>query len=67
MVSAYNPWNLVAKVGIGLVGVSSILAGEGSQTVKVSTADMIMGMGLIVASQVPANFNDTHYATIQKL
>ena len=38
-------------VGISLVGVSSVLSGEGSQTVKVSTEQMVAGMMLIVASQ----------------
>jgi len=34
------------------VGMSSVLSGEGSSTHKVSTEDMLLGMGLIVASQV---------------
>ncbi|GBF91089.1 hypothetical protein Rsub_04758 [Raphidocelis subcapitata] len=37
--------------GIGLVGMSSIFSGEGSSTHPVSTDQMLMGMGLIVASQ----------------
>ena len=43
----------VAQVGIALVGVSSLLSGEGSAQVVVSTEEMLLGMGLIVASQVP--------------
>ena len=39
------------KVGICLVGVSSILSGEGSSTHAVSQREMLLGMGLIVASQ----------------
>jgi hypothetical protein len=35
-----------------MVGLSSVLSGEGSSTHKVSTEDMLLGMGLIVASQV---------------
>ena len=40
------------QVGISLVGMSSLLSGEGSSTHQVSTRDMLMGMGLIIASQV---------------
>lgn len=43
---------LFLQVGIGLVGMSSIFSGEGSSTHVVSTEQMLMGMGLIVASQV---------------
>lgn len=39
------------QVGICLVGLASVLSGEGSQTHAVSTGDMLLGMGLIVASQ----------------
>ena len=39
------------QVGIGMVGCSSLLSGEGSSTHPVSTEQMLMGMGLIVASQ----------------
>jgi hypothetical protein len=39
-------------VGITLVGLSSVLSGEGSQTHVVSVPQMLLGMGLIVASQV---------------
>ena len=35
------------------MGVSSLLSGEGSAQVVVSTEEMLLGMGLIVASQVP--------------
>jgi hypothetical protein len=42
------------QVGISLVGMSSVLSGEGSSTHKVSTEEMLLGMGLIVASQVTA-------------
>ncbi|KAI3438585.1 hypothetical protein D9Q98_001009 [Chlorella vulgaris] len=38
-------------VGIGLVGVSSILSGEGSASHSVSKEAMLTGMGLIIASQ----------------
>lgn len=40
------------QVGISLVGLSSLLSGEGSAQVIVSQAEMLLGMGLIVASQV---------------
>lgn len=40
------------QVGISMVGLSSVLSGEGSSTHKVSTEEMLLGMGLIVASQV---------------
>ena len=40
------------QVGISLVGTSSILSGEGSRTHVVSTQQMLMGMGLIITSQV---------------
>ena len=40
------------QVGIALVGMSSIFSGEGSSTHVVSTEQMLMGMGLIVLSQV---------------
>ena len=40
------------QVGIGLVGMSSLLAGQGSAQVEVSPSKMLLGMGLIVASQV---------------
>ncbi len=39
-------------MGITLVGLSSVLSGEGSQTHVVSVPQMLLGMGLIVASQV---------------
>jgi len=42
---------LCCVVGIGMVGCSSLLSGEGSSTHPVSTEQMLMGMGLIVASQ----------------
>ncbi len=34
-----------------MVGLASVLSGEGSQTHAVSTGEMLTGMGLIVASQ----------------
>ena len=34
-----------------MVGLASVLSGEGSPTHAVSTGDMLLGMGLIVASQ----------------
>eukprot|EP00775_Hariotina_reticulata_P005859 gene5859-6100_t len=42
---------LCCAIGISLVGMSSVLSGEGSSTHKVSTEEMLMGMGLIVMSQ----------------
>ena len=39
------------QVGILMVGLASVLSGEGSQTHVVSTGEMLTGMGLIVASQ----------------
>lgn len=39
-----------------MVGLSSVLSGEGSSTHKVSTEDMLLGMGLIVASQVGSDY-----------
>ncbi|EIE24529.1 hypothetical protein COCSUDRAFT_65401 [Coccomyxa subellipsoidea C-169] len=38
-------------VGIGLVGMSSVLHGGGSTQVEISPEQMLLGMGLIVASQ----------------
>ncbi|GAQ82300.1 hypothetical protein KFL_001070060 [Klebsormidium nitens] len=38
-------------VGISLVGVASLMSGEGSATHPVTPAQMLLGMGLIVASQ----------------
>jgi hypothetical protein len=35
-----------------MVGLSSIMSGEGSSTHAVSTDQMLLGMGLIIASQV---------------
>jgi hypothetical protein len=46
------PCPCAVQVGISFVGLSSVLSGEGSSTHKVSTEEMLMGMGLIVASQV---------------
>jgi len=43
---------LLLQAGICMVGMSSVLSGEGSSTHKVSTDEMLMGMGLIVLSQV---------------
>ena len=40
-----------AQAGITLVGLSSVLSGEGSQTHVVSVPQMLLGMGLIVGSQ----------------
>jgi hypothetical protein len=40
------------QAGICMVGMSSVLSGEGSSTHKVSTEEMLLGMGLIVMSQV---------------
>ena len=34
-----------------MVGLSSILSGGGSQTHVITTGDMLLGMGLVVASQ----------------
>jgi hypothetical protein len=41
-------------VGISLVGMSSLLSGQGSAQVEVTPEQMLLGMGLIVASQVCA-------------
>ena len=40
------------QAGITLVGTSSLLGGEGSSTHEISPQKMILGMGLIIASQV---------------
>lgn len=40
------------QVGIALVGTSSLLGGEGSATHEISPQKMLLGMGLIIASQV---------------
>ena len=40
------------QAGITLVGSSSLLSGEGSSTHTVSPQKMLLGMGLIIASQV---------------
>ncbi|CAK0787430.1 hypothetical protein CVIRNUC_010650 [Coccomyxa viridis] len=42
---------LCCVIGIALVGMSSLLGGEGSAQVEVSPSKMLLGMGLIVASQ----------------
>ncbi len=42
----------LVQIGIALVGTSSLLAGEGSSTHEISPQKMILGMGLIIASQV---------------
>lgn len=39
------------QAGICMVGLSSILSGGGSQTHVITTGDMLLGMGLVVASQ----------------
>ena len=39
------------QAGITLVGLSSVLSGEGSQTHVVSVPQMLLGMGLIIGSQ----------------
>ena len=44
----------MVQIGIALVGMSSLLGGEGSAQVEVSPSKMLLGMGLIVASQVSA-------------
>lgn len=48
--------HVTAQVGIALVGMSSLLSGEGSAQVDVSPGKMLLGMGLIVASQVSLQF-----------
>lgn len=40
------------QVGIMLVGLSSVLSGEGSSTHEISPQKMLLGMALIVMSQV---------------
>ena len=47
---------IIMQVGIALVGMSSLLSGEGSAQVEVSPEKMLLGMGLIVASQVSLLF-----------
>ena len=42
------------QVGIAVVGMSSLLAGHGGSQV-VSSSEMLTGMALIVASQVPSH------------
>eukprot|EP00879_Flechtneria_rotunda_P007740 GHRR01008113.1.p1 GENE.GHRR01008113.1~~GHRR01008113.1.p1 ORF type:complete len:344 (+),score=105.70 GHRR01008113.1:147-1178(+) len=42
---------LCCVTGISMVGLSSVLSGEGSSTHEVSTQAMLLGMGLIVLSQ----------------
>ncbi len=52
-------------MGITLVGLSSVLSGEGSQTHVVSVPQMLLGMGLIVASQArgaPTHATAAHHA-----
>ena len=39
------------QAGICMVGLSSILSGGGSETHVITTGDMLLGMGLVVASQ----------------
>ncbi len=39
------------QVGITLVGSSSLLSGEGSQTLPVTQEQMLIGMALIIISQ----------------
>ena len=46
-----------AQMGITLVGLSSVLSGEGSQTHLVSVPQMLLGMGLIIASQARSLLN----------
>ena len=43
--------NAAVQVGICLVGLSSVLSGEGSATQKIATGEMLLGMGLIIGSQ----------------
>lgn len=45
-------------MGIGLVGMSSVLHGGGSTQVEISPEQMLLGMGLIVASQVSMHHHD---------
>lgn len=52
---SYNVANstvCAVQIGITLVGTSSLLGGEGSSTHDISPQKMLLGMGLIVASQV---------------
>lgn len=42
---------LCCVAGIGLVGCSSVLSGEGSATQKIAPYEMLIGMGLIIGSQ----------------
>lgn len=47
--------DVLLQAGITLVGSSSLLSGEGSSTHPVSPQKMLLGMGLIIASQVLLN------------
>lgn len=48
----YHLWGLACCVaGISLVGLSSLMSGQGSATQVVSTDQMLLGMGLIILSQ----------------
>lgn len=50
------------QIGITLVGTSSLLGGEGSSTHDISPQKMLLGMGLIVASQVSTTrYMATHH------
>lgn len=42
---------LCCIIGITMVGSASLMSGEGSSTMVVTTEQMLMGMGLIIASQ----------------
>ena len=44
--------SISVQVGIMLVGLSSVLSGEGSSTHEISPQKMLLGMALIVMSQV---------------
>ena len=44
--------SISVQIGIMLVGLSSVLSGEGSSTHQISPQKMLLGMALIVMSQV---------------
>ena len=59
-----KPVLILLQVGIALVGTSSLLGGEGSATHEISPQKMLLGMGLIIASQVGSGtFIHTHTQT----
>lgn len=52
---------VLLQMGISLVGMSSLLSGEGSSTRAVSQWEMLVGMALIIASQVRQPAGDSGF------